>query len=255
MVQTNKSEHRKFVNRPPRKFSDNLKAVAFDLGDTLVEYEGIPLNWEIHYPAALENLASFLRIAVTPSQIHEACAVLRRYNTRIHPRETEVLFATILRELLTCFNFATAADLPGCAGAFFKIFRQRLRCFPDAKPVLAKLQSQQIQIGIFTDVPYGMPQNLVLDDLHTAGLENHFHTLLTSGDTGCRKPSPLTLQALAKKLDCSAAEMIYVGNERKDIQVARAFGCYAILIDRHQSGAAWGQDRTITSLSELASPS
>jgi hypothetical protein len=27
-----------------------MKAFAFDLGDTLVEYEGVPLNWEEHYP-------------------------------------------------------------------------------------------------------------------------------------------------------------------------------------------------------------
>jgi putative hydrolase of the HAD superfamily len=236
----------------PSKFPISLKAVAFDLGDTLVEYEGIPLNWEVHYPAALANLASSLGLSVTPAQIHEACAVLRRYNTRLNPRETEVLFSTILREILTCFSVSAAVDIPACAGAFFQIFRQRLRCFPEAQAVLANLQVQQIKVGIFTDVPYGMPQNLVLNDLHAAGLDNHFHVLLTSCDTGCRKPSPVTLQALATKLNCSAAEMIYVGNERKDIQAARAFGCYAILIDRHQSGATWGQDRTITSLSELS---
>jgi hypothetical protein len=32
-----------------------MKALAFDLGDTLVEYEGLPLSWEAHYPEALAS--------------------------------------------------------------------------------------------------------------------------------------------------------------------------------------------------------
>ncbi len=36
-----------------------MKAIAFDLGDTLVEYEGMPLSWVEHYPEALRNLAAF----------------------------------------------------------------------------------------------------------------------------------------------------------------------------------------------------
>jgi hypothetical protein len=28
---------------------------AFDLGDTLITYEGIPLSWESHYSVALTN--------------------------------------------------------------------------------------------------------------------------------------------------------------------------------------------------------
>jgi putative hydrolase of the HAD superfamily len=59
-----------------------MKAVAFDLGDTLVEYEGMPLSWEEHYPAALAQLAAFLGTTVHAPTIEAGCAVLRRYNTR-----------------------------------------------------------------------------------------------------------------------------------------------------------------------------
>ena len=37
-----------------------MKAVAFDLGDTLVEYAGLPPSWEAHYDAALKMLAEFI---------------------------------------------------------------------------------------------------------------------------------------------------------------------------------------------------
>jgi hypothetical protein len=34
-----------------------MKAVAFDLADTLTEYEGFPLSWEARYDEALSCLA------------------------------------------------------------------------------------------------------------------------------------------------------------------------------------------------------
>jgi phosphoglycolate phosphatase-like HAD superfamily hydrolase len=59
------------------------------------------------------------------------------------------------------------------------------------------------------------------------------------------------LRRLAEKLECSPHEMFYVGNERKDVEAAKAFGCAAILLDRAAHRHAWGQDRTIASLKEL----
>ena len=138
-----------------------------------------------------------------------------------------------------------------CATAFFRIFRQRLHCFPEVKTALRKLRQNSMKIGIFTDVPYGMPRDLVLEDIRAASLEDSFDVLLTSRDIGSRKPAVKTLAALAGQLVCQAHEMVYVGNEKKDVEAAQAFGCYSILIDRKPHGLNWGQDRTITSLDEL----
>jgi putative hydrolase of the HAD superfamily len=228
-----------------------MKAIAFDLGDTLVEYEGVPLSWEAHYPEALGDLAAFLGLTPDSDQLDQACAVLRRYNTRIHPREEEVSFAVILGELMKSLGATVEADEVACAMSFFRIFRQRLRCFPDARAAVDALRRKSLKVGIFTDVPYGMPSRLVLEDVSGAGLADSFDVLMTSRDAGFRKPSIATLASLARMLDCSAHEMAYVGNERKDVEVALAFGCHSILINRGHHGSDWGQHRTIASLSEL----
>jgi putative hydrolase of the HAD superfamily len=229
-----------------------MKAIAFDLGDTLVEYEGMPLSWVEHYPEALRNLAVFLGLSVDDAQIERGSLVLRRYNTRLNPRETEFPFSVILAELLPCLGLATTSENESsCATAFFRIFRQRLRCFPETKTALQKLRQNRVNIGIFTDVPYGMPRELVLEDLRAASLETFSDRLLTSREVGFRKPSVKTLQALADQMGCEAREMTHVGNERKDVEVAKALGCLSILVDRTGRGADWGQDRTITSLHEL----
>jgi putative hydrolase of the HAD superfamily len=228
-----------------------MRAVAFYLGDTLVEYEGMPFSWEAHYPAALGHLATSLGISLRPEHVDRACAILRRYNTRLTPRETEVSFAAILDELLHAFDFpGPAAELP-CATAFFRIFRQRLRCFPETIETLTALKQRGLKIGVFTDVPYGMPRELVLEDVSTASVTEYFDVLLTSRDVGLRKPAPATLRHLARALSCEPREMMYVGNEQKDMVVARACGCEAVLIDRANHGKDWGQDRTISLLSEL----
>lgn len=228
-----------------------MKAVAFDLGDTLVEYEGMPLSWEAHYPQALSKLASFLGIEPDSRQIDSACSVLRRYNTRIHPRQEEVSFAVILAELLRAFEFGTTAEELPCAAAFFGIFRQKLRCFPDTTAALAQLRAVPARIGVFTDVPYGMPRELVIEDVSATAVGKFFDALITSRDVGFRKPAPATLRHLAEALSCAPREMIYVGNEQKDVEVARACGCRSVLIDRMNHGRDWGQDYTIRALSEL----
>jgi putative hydrolase of the HAD superfamily len=228
-----------------------MKVVAFDLGDTLVEYEGLPLSWEAHYREALANLALFLGVGPDTRHIDQGCAVLRRYNTRINPREAEVSFASILDELLRAFACDAKVDELPCATAFFRIFRQKLRCFPDTAHALAKIRKSGMKIGVFTDVPYGMPRELVIEDVGATVIVEFVDALITSRDVGFRKPSPATLKSLAAALSCELHEMVYVGNEKKDIEVARACGCHSILIDRAKHGCDWGQDRMIASLSEI----
>lgn len=225
-----------------------VKVVAFDLGDTLVEYEGLPLSWEAHYPAALASLAG---ANLTPPQSEAGCAILRRFNTRLHPRTLEVAFHDILRELAPALGLPDSPDELAAARAFFRVFRQRLRCFPEARAVLAALRQRGVRLGVFTDVPYGMPRELVLEDVMASGLTGTFDLLLTSGDVGFRKPAPETLARIAAHFGAAAAEMTYVGNERKDIEAARAFGCTAVLLDRSGARPAWGQHQTVRSLEEL----
>ncbi len=228
-----------------------MTALAFDLGDTLVEYEGLPSSWEAHYPHALARLAAYVKVLPAPEALDAAQSILRRYNTRLKPRQVEVPFSWILTQLLESLGVAASPDELRCAEAFFSVFRQRLRSFPDAIPLLHRARARGQKIGIFTDVPYGMPRELVMEDVAVSGLSGLIDVLITSREAGYRKPSPQALQALPIALGCARAEMAYVGNERKDVQAALAFGCEAVLLARDGSRPCWGQHRTISSLCEL----
>ncbi len=224
---------------------------VFDLGDTLVEYEGLPLSWVDYYPEALARLAAFLQVAPTVEQIEAACGVLRRHNTRLHPRLVEIPFARILGEICQCLAVPDPAASETAAQAFFAVFRQRLRVFPDTVPTLEILRQRGAKIAVFTDVPYGMPRSLVLEDIRQTGLGPLLDLVVTSVEVGFRKPAPETLCYTARKFDLVAREIVHVGNERKDIEVAKAVGCRGILLARAEVPPAWEQDRTILSLKEL----
>jgi putative hydrolase of the HAD superfamily len=228
-----------------------MKAVAFDLGDTLVEYEGFPPNWEAHYNSAIRSLAGFIGVTVSDDQIYAASEVLRRYNTRLHARTKEVEFGTILSDLLHTMGVEYAGHADDAAAAFFSVFRQRLRCFPDTEPRLNALRRSGVRIGVLTDVPYGMPFRLVREDMKVSGVLGLIDVMVTSVDAGVRKPDCGGLQLLASRLQCTPSEMIFVGNEKKDVEAALAFGCEAVLLDRKRAVPDWTQHRTISTLAEL----
>src|SRR5207244_6772802 len=80
----------------------NVLAVGFDLGDTLSEYAGVPLNWEREYPAALAAVADVCRLELSEGRIRCGVQLLSRYNTRRTPRpaEREYTAEPIFQELL-----------------------------------------------------------------------------------------------------------------------------------------------------------
>jgi putative hydrolase of the HAD superfamily len=228
-------------------------AIGFDLGDTLYEYAGVPLSWEREYPAALAAVAKACGDDLTPARLQSGTEILLRYNTRRTPRRDDREYAAeqIFRELLAAWGSSLEFLTAGIA-AFFDHFRQTLRAFPESAVVLARLNELGLPFGFLTDVPYGMPQNLLLADLSQTGLSISEDRLLTSTMVGYRKPQPAGFSALARALGVSCDQLMYVGNERKDIDGGNAAGCQTVLLWRSPDDApAWGQTFTIRSLEQL----
>jgi putative hydrolase of the HAD superfamily len=228
-------------------------AVGFDLGDTLCEYAGVPLSWEREYPAALASVAEACRCELTPQRRETGIRVLSRYNTRLTAREDEREYEAeqIFGELLGLWG-AAPEGVAEAIPAFFRHFRRTLRSFPESIDVLNRLRGLGVPTGVLTDVPYGMPRSLVVADLSQTGLAVPDGRLVTSTMVGRRKPHPAGFSALALALGASCAEMIYVGNERKDIDGGNVAGCQTVLVWRVEDDVpAWGQAATIRSLEEV----
>ena len=97
----------------------------------------------------------------------------------------------------------------------------------------ATLHGSGVRVGVLTDVPYRhAAARLVLDDLRLAGLDALAAVTITSVEAGWRKPAPHAFELLAAILGVPQAEMLYVGNERKDVEGANAAGMSSALLWR-----------------------
>ena len=226
------------------------KAVAFDLGETLIYYMGLPLNWQSLYGQALVRVAEACGHPVTEADIGLGEAILGRYNTRLHPRLQEVTADRILGEVLAAWGLPILGGSDHLEDAFFGFFQQAYAVYPDTIPALQALQRQGIKVAVLTDTPYGMPRRFVDRDLVPIAM--YVDQALTSVEVGYRKPHPSGYLALAELLGVEPFDTVYVGNEEKDIVGANSVGMFSVLINRAGGRSDFGQRRTIASLTELA---
>lgn len=228
------------------------KAIGFDFGETLIYYRGTPLSWKSLYPDALTCVAHGCNYMATSECVNNASLILEEYNTRINPRTTEVSSDIIIGRVLESWGLSTSQHLNSATQHFFSFFQQQAAIYDDSLNVLKTLKRKDIKTGILTDVPYGMKKELVERDLDSVGILGHYiDMLLTSVDVGHRKPEPTGYIYLAQGLGVEPCEMIYVGNERKDIEGANAAGVYSVLIAREGQTHEWGQQKSIKSLHEV----
>ena len=231
-----------------------IEVVGFDLGETLLFYQDTPLSWASLYEPALACVAAACRLEPFQVEIAAACEILRQYNTRLVPRETEVGADHILGPVLTAWHSPVSDSLLATAAqSFFGFFQQRMSAYPDTHAVLAALRARGLPLGILTDVPYGMPAAFVHADLRAVGIEEFFATVLTSVEVGWRKPTPAGFVLLAQRLGTSPERMLFVGNEAKDVRGARQAGAQAVFLDHGQTGTDHGQHATIHCLGDLSS--
>ena len=76
-----------------------FKAIIFDIGQTLVEYNK-PLNWSKLYKPAFESVSDKCGYTFSEHHYQHVVEVLTKYNTRINPRDYEVTSNQIFTEIL-----------------------------------------------------------------------------------------------------------------------------------------------------------
>lgn len=226
-----------------------MKAIGFDLGRTLVGDENIPLCWKSLYKEALINALYKCNGEVNDNKIIIDEEILLKYNTRTNYREIEVSSNVIFSEIVDRWELNTEVHLDILKKVFFSYFHQNVKLYEDTILTLKMLKERGIKIGILTDVPYGMDKDLVLVDIE--GFKEHVDIILTSVEVGYRKPNKKGFIALSNELGVTPNEMLYVGDEQKDIIGANNLGIYSVLINRTNSNVNYGQKKTIKKLNEL----
>ena len=162
--------------------------------------------------------------------------------SRIHLIFRLAVFRAAARLVYRCFFHVYVIS-------YSALFVHSSVCYDDVEATLCYLKSAGAKIGALTDVAYGMDNSFSLQDIVT--IYHYFDLVLTSVDVGYRKPNATGFSMLLKAFDSSPSQMIYVGDEQKDIVGANSIGIISVLIDRNNTSPNWGQKHTIHSLLDI----
>ena len=226
-----------------------IQAVGFDIGHTLVSYAS-PLSWKTLFPDALRKVMSACQIAENPGKLASAAAILSKYNTRENCREHEVSSCVIFKEIFDTWG-QNYENLHIAKGAFYGFFQASAVCFDDTAGTLEALSRKGLRLGFLSDVAYGMDNEYSLSDI--AEISHYFDAGFTSVDVGFRKPHPQGFRMLAEALGVPPSQILFVGDEEKDVVGANNFGMVSALVNKSSDERKWGQHYTVKTLGEIVS--
>ncbi len=211
-----------------------IRAVGFDLGNTLVQYY-TRAEWAERRSAGLALVAAFLAerglLRVSREEIDAAAERERELepaDCRVRPLEKRLTAIFRLCEgALSLAEMDRACRLflePGFAGAVR---------YEDTIPVLERLRAAGLRIGILSNTPWGSPQEPWREEVTRHGLTERVDAVLFCRDAGWRKPARPPFELLVNTLGVRPEECLFVGDEpRWDLAGAEGAGLPAVLLDR-----------------------
>jgi HAD superfamily hydrolase (TIGR01549 family) len=212
-----------------------IRAVLFDLGDTLWHFPNMPpfgairaetvrrvsdllRGWGVEPEGPLFFLGRDIRIAVEEE-------TKRAYRTdRVSPDYPALCREVAARLGLTVSDSQTEElwDAWNLGGQFFG-----RTLFPDAIDTLRWLQERGFKVGAVTDRAYGGPRFLA--ELEEYGLDGYLQVVTISSNVGYLKPHPKIFQHALDALGVEAEETVMVGDSlRCDVAGAKGMDMVAV---------------------------
>lgn len=212
-----------------------IRAVLFDLGDTLWHFPGFPPR-----DALLARMAERITAVLSGWGLCDGvnCGRLAREYQEADWRETSAAYAShcrspnfpaLLQEIARGHGVNLTDDqsrelwhATSTGGAFLG-----REVFPDSIPTLRWLKSRGYRLGAVTNRSVGGPP--FLEELHSCGMDTLFETCAVSCDHGWLKPAPELFHRALNDLNVLPNEAVMVGDSlRADVAGARALGMTAV---------------------------
>jgi len=201
----------------------NIRAIAFDLDDTLWDIEPVMaraerrlLDWmRENYPRVPERYTTddmrTARLLLAQKEPHRA-------HDFAYLRQT-----CLTRHFNECGYDAEAAAL---ATEIFYTERNTVDLFSDVRPALDELKRRYV-LGTLTNGNA---------DLSKIGLAHYFSVSLNACQVGVPKPHPRSFAQLLEALGMDPHEVMYVGDDPAlDVQGARSVGMRTVWMNRKRS--------------------
>ncbi len=197
------------------------KAVVFDLGGTLMEYIGMPLNWEEYYDRGIRNVSIRNNLNLSDEEILASVKVLKDYNPRNSGREYEVAPEIIFEDAMS--GWPVKPETEKVIDDFFTGIALEAHVFDYAESVIKECKNKGLCVACLTDLPNGMPDRMFRSAI--AKIEPLFDFYVSSQTCGFRKPNKKGIEYIADHFGIDVSEILFIGDEKKDEETARNAGC------------------------------
>lgn len=226
----------------------NIKAVAFDLFNTLITVD-MPSRY-----ASIDRLLDSLQaqgVAVHADDFMPVYRdVVKRFVSeaeRLGEETHNGLWVSTTLQQLGIDVQPQDPRVTEAVEAYFSAFVDNARPLPGTADMLAALKPRY-RLGLLSNLTHGPAARQILDHVN---LSAYFEVLLVSGDLGYRKPHPRAFQTLIEALDVPPASIAFVGDDpRTDVQGASLAGMQPV-----QTVYAQRQRDTAAMMTPPANPS
>lgn len=211
-----------------------LKAVIFDIDETLIDWSGFTSQWMDVERGHIQNVYRYIKKLT--DDLPSENEFLYDYSNRLseawmHGRETLVapnLGRLLVDTAIACGIRDDQVTIDECLKAYNWKVIEGTRLFPDVIPALEYLQGTSVKLGIITNSFH--PMSLRDIELKAYGILKYFpDSRITAADAGYLKPHKGIFQHSLKELEVEPHEAIYVGdNLIADISGAQGAGMIAI---------------------------
>ena len=205
-----------------------MKGIIFDLGGTLFEFVGMSYLWTEYYEIGLQHVNKKYQLRCSEKDIKRAKEVLKTYNPRLHYREKEYSPESIFDKATR--HWKNRPKVHAIIRTFFEGMKLETRVYGDVLDAFRQIRSHGDRIAFFTDLPSGMPDEIMKEKI--SDLLPYADFYISSGSCGYRKPNPRGLCEIARELELGMDKLVFIGDEKKDFETAKRANCRFIYIDR-----------------------
>ena len=238
-----------------------LKAILFDLDDTLIDWAYFSQNWEIIEAKHLPGVYAYLETLGDPT--HGIETYTREFSKRTRKAwgdARHTLIAPHMGKILVESGVAVGIpedkiDLTACLQHYNWGKVEGTEVFPDVVEALTLLRERGLKLGLVTNAFQPMWMRDVEMEQH--GIRDFFETCrFSAADAGYLKPHPSIFAKALTCLETQPEETIFIGdNPVADIAGAQAAGMRAVMRVNHGRQTLTSgliiPDATISSLLEL----
>jgi putative hydrolase of the HAD superfamily len=219
-----------------------IRAVLFDLGDTLVSYYQPP----DFMPTLRRSLDACLQVLGQAPLGSEAWTDLIHQALELNQERADLAVWPLEERLRMLFGRYASLDtelIERLAQAFLQPIFATAQVGHDALPVLLGLKRRGVKTGIVSNTPWGSPGRVWRSELARHELLTAVDAVVFCQDVGWRKPHPTPFRRALELIGVAAKDAAFVGdNPVWDVEGAESAGLLPILLGGrhplHMSGRA-----------------